>query len=103
MLGGYAPFEDSNPIELNRTIREADYEFDPEYWGQVSQEAKELVEALLTVDPKKRLTASQALQSKWIASNEVFLAKQDLGESQNELKVYHTRRISNKALPIDDI
>jgi serine/threonine protein kinase len=56
-LGGYPPFIENNQRELFRKIRKGDYKFHPEYWQNVSSEAKDLISALLTVDPMKRLDA----------------------------------------------
>jgi len=44
-----------------------DYSYPPEYWGGISERAKNLIDSLLTLDLSKRLTARQALQHPWIA------------------------------------
>ena len=62
LLGGYPPFHDDNHAILYRKIKAADYAFDPQYWDQVSDDAKDLIKKMLVVDPDKRLTASQALR-----------------------------------------
>merc|ERR1712023_595343 len=41
----------------------------PEHWEGVSEEGKQFVQALLQVDPSKRLTAEQALLHPWMAAN----------------------------------
>ena len=35
------------------------YDFPSPWWDNISKDAKDLVQGLLTVDPKKRLTAKQ--------------------------------------------
>lgn len=57
LLGGYPPFIEQNQRDLFRKIRKGDYEFHEEYWGQVSEDAKTMISALLTVNPTKRLNA----------------------------------------------
>jgi len=37
-------------------------DFPDPYWSEISAEAKDLVNKLLTVDPKQRFTAQQVLQ-----------------------------------------
>ena len=37
-----------------------------EYWDEISEHAKDFIERLLTVDPKKRITAQEALQHPWL-------------------------------------
>jgi len=66
VLVGYPPFDASNPAQLYRSIMEARWTMTTEGWDQISDEAKDLVRGLMTQDPKKRLTAQQALQHPWI-------------------------------------
>lgn len=75
------------PSLLLRTIQ-----FHPEYWQNVSQEAKELISALLTVDADKRLTAEQALDNTWIQGDDRTLKKKDLGPNLEELKKFNAKR-----------
>lgn len=35
------------------------YEFHPENWNEITEDAKDLIRKLLVVDPAKRLTAQQ--------------------------------------------
>ena len=51
----------------NKIIRGI-YEFHPEYWTKVSDEAKDFVTRLLTVDMSARMTAEQALLHPWVCS-----------------------------------
>ncbi|CAB9522433.1 MAP kinase-activated protein kinase 2 (Fragment) [Seminavis robusta] len=66
ILGGYAPFESEDEHELLDMICTADYEFHEDYWHDVEDYPKDLIESLLVVNPKKRATARQALQSSWL-------------------------------------
>ena len=48
----------------------ADYTFTPvEYWRGVSTKARQFIKRCLTVDPKERMTAHEALTHPWIAPN----------------------------------
>ena len=47
-------FHDDNHAILYRKIKAADYAFDPQYWDQVSDDAKDLIKKMLVVDPDKR-------------------------------------------------
>ena len=50
-----------------QAILVADYSFTPlEYWRGVSKTAREFIKRCLTVDPKERITAHEALQHPWI-------------------------------------
>jgi hypothetical protein len=93
LLGGYPPFIENNQRELFRKIRKGDYEFHPEYWQNVSSEAKDLISALLTIDPMKRLDAEQAAENEWIReADDDDLEKKDLGPNLAELKKFNAKR-----------
>lgn len=63
-----------------------------EYWGTVSMEAKTLISSLLTVDPRKRLTARMAMQNEWIMGDAAKLAKNDLGANLYKLRNFNGKR-----------
>ena len=62
LLGGYPPFNHEDP---NTTIV-SDVEFHPEYWDQVSSDAKDLIRKLLRKDPLQRWSADEALKHPWM-------------------------------------
>mmetsp|Transcript_23097 Transcript_23097/g.35174 ORF Transcript_23097/g.35174 Transcript_23097/m.35174 type:complete len:356 (+) Transcript_23097:197-1264(+) len=79
LLGGYPPFIDDNQRKLFRKIRKGQYEFHEEYWGPVSDDAKNLISNLLCVRAERRLTAREALQCNWIAlASDASLEKNDM-------------------------
>jgi calcium/calmodulin-dependent protein kinase I len=45
------------------------YEYDDEYWSDISNSAKNLIDRLLTFDPNERITAQEALQHPWITDS----------------------------------
>ena len=59
------PFAGANSYEVGQAIRKGHFTY-PDY-ALVSDEARELIGGLLTVDPKERLTAAEALDHPWIA------------------------------------
>ena len=71
LLGGYPPFHDDGTKEGHRKvmvkIKNADFEFDPEFWDPVSADAKALIRGLLTLNPTQRLTVDQALAHPWVS------------------------------------
>jgi len=93
LLGGYPPFIDDNQRKLFRKIRKGDYEFHEEYWGHVSDDAKNLISNLLCVNAQDRLTAREALQSSWIAlANDASLEKNDMKSNLIELRKFNGKR-----------
>jgi calcium/calmodulin-dependent protein kinase I len=60
LLCGYTPFDRDTTMEEMQAIINADYSFEPAvYWQGVSQEARDFVNKLLTIDPSSRMTAYQ--------------------------------------------
>jgi len=67
LLCGFPPFfDDTNDItNLFEQILAGVYDFPEPYWDDISPAAKDLIGHLLVVEPKNRLSASQALQHSW--------------------------------------
>lgn len=63
-----------------------------EYWGQVSQDAKNLISSLLTVDPNKRTNAPKVIEARWMSAGDEFLVSQDLGLNLKEFKKFNAKR-----------
>ena len=51
-----------------------------------------MISSLLTVDPKLRLDAEQALKNSWITGDDASLAKKDLGVNLQEFKRFNAKR-----------
>ncbi|KCV68033.1 hypothetical protein H696_05501 [Fonticula alba] len=71
LLVGYPPFHPQpgpNQLRLNDQIRTSEIVFHQPYWDTISDQAKNLVLGLLNRDPKKRLTARQALAHPWFST-----------------------------------
>ncbi|XP_023956078.1 ribosomal protein S6 kinase alpha-4 isoform X3 [Chrysemys picta bellii] len=73
MLSGQVPFQSSqeggaltHAAEIMHKIKEGQFSLEGEAWRGVSEEAKELVRGLLTVDPSKRLKMSTLRYSEWL-------------------------------------
>ncbi|KAH8058777.1 serine/threonine kinase [Aureococcus anophagefferens] len=92
LLGGYPPFHDDNHAILYRKIKAADYTFEPQYWDQVSDDAKDLIKKMLVVDPDKRLTADQALRHPWFLVGDHELISRNLSTTLDTMKKFNARR-----------
>ncbi|KAJ6035588.1 uncharacterized protein N7446_010350 [Penicillium canescens] len=75
LLVGFPPFYDPNIGILKRQVTRGEYTFQSPWWDSISQDAKDLVSNLLTVDPGKRFTIQEFMAHPWI--------KQGLGETKS--------------------
>lgn len=66
LLCGSRPFWARTESGIFRAVLKADPSFDEAPWPSLSSEAKDFVKRLLNKDPRKRLTAAQALSHPWI-------------------------------------
>ena len=91
LICGFPPFYDEDEKELFRSIKTANFEFVSPYWDDVSPEARDLVTKLLVLDPKKRLTATEALQHTWLSGE--FQHKTTHNQSVvDQMKRFNARR-----------
>ena len=62
---GHAPFDGCDDEEITGNIQKGIYKKDERRWKKASKEVKELIQKLLIYNPKKRLTALEALKHPW--------------------------------------
>ena len=93
LLGGYQPFDDPNDNlkEIYNQIRKGKFEFKYGF-KRVSNEAKELIRALLTVNPQERMTVEQALAHPWVTRAKSELAARNLEESLVSFQKFFGKR-----------
>ncbi|XP_036028217.1 serine/threonine-protein kinase Chk2 [Onychomys torridus] len=78
-LSGYPPFsEHKTQVSLKDQITSGKYNFIPEVWTDVSENALDLVKKLLVVDPKTRFTTEEALSHPWLQDEYMKKKFQDL-------------------------
>ncbi len=67
LLGGYTPFYGDDQPSLFKQIIMMEVQFEPEYWSEVSDTAKDFIlRCLCSAD--KRMTAREALAHPWLAN-----------------------------------
>lgn len=86
LLVGCPPFADNNKTILFQKIRTGEYSFNEAEWEDISEDAIELIQNLLKVDPLQRYTAKQALQSKWLEKDDKTLESKDLSKSRDVIR-----------------
>lgn len=65
LLGGYTPFWGEDQASLFDSILSGVYDFEEDYWSNISSYAKDLIDRMLTYDANQRISASEALQHPW--------------------------------------
>jgi len=65
LLCGYPPFFGENDSQIFRAIMKGKFDFPDPDWTNISYQAKEFIRTLLTLDPTKRPTATEALTNPW--------------------------------------
>uniref|UniRef100_A0AAY3ZTR1 Ribosomal protein S6 kinase n=1 Tax=Denticeps clupeoides TaxID=299321 RepID=A0AAY3ZTR1_9TELE len=76
MLSGQVPFQcqeksmtHTSAEEIMKKIKKGDFSFEGEAWRNVSQQAKDLIQELLTVDPNKRIKMSGLRHNAWLQAD----------------------------------
>lgn len=65
LLSGKPPFDGKSDKDITAKVSAGQYSMEDPIWGQISDQAKNLIRQMLTVDFKKRIYARQALQHEW--------------------------------------
>jgi calcium/calmodulin-dependent protein kinase I len=88
ILCGFPPFYDENNAQLFAAIKSGSFDYPSPYWDPVSDEAKDLINKMLVVDPSARLTCNQVLEHPWIVGDQAYEKKLDM----SELRKFNIRR-----------
>uniref|UniRef100_A0A667YY61 calcium/calmodulin-dependent protein kinase n=1 Tax=Myripristis murdjan TaxID=586833 RepID=A0A667YY61_9TELE len=100
LLVGYPPFWDEDQHRLYQQIKAGAYDFPSPEWDTVTPEAKDLINKMLTINPSKRITATEALKHPWICQRSTVASMMHRQETVECLKKFNARRklkVNNKA------
>ena len=87
ILCGYPPFYDENQGKLFDKIKKGRYSFHKKFWSHISDDVKDLIRAMLTVDQTQRATCKQLLTHKWFGTDTGHV---DLRQSIKHLRDAHS-------------
>jgi len=93
LLSGSPPFYGRDEEEIFRKILFCHYSFKYSIWDDISKEAKDLISKLLELDPKKRLSAKNALEHNWFKINDINPEHKD-----NKIKEKNLTKIINNII-----
>uniref|UniRef100_A0A5F9C3G4 calcium/calmodulin-dependent protein kinase n=1 Tax=Oryctolagus cuniculus TaxID=9986 RepID=A0A5F9C3G4_RABIT len=109
LLVGYPPFWDEDQHRLYQQIKAGAYDFPSPEWDTVTPEAKDLINKMLTINPAKRITASEALKHPWISGAilTTMLATRNFSAAKSLLKkpdgVKESTESSNTTIEDEDV
>uniref|UniRef100_A0A4W5M0H1 calcium/calmodulin-dependent protein kinase n=1 Tax=Hucho hucho TaxID=62062 RepID=A0A4W5M0H1_9TELE len=92
LLVGYPPFWDEDQHRLYQQIKAGAYDFPSPEWDTVTPEAKDLINKMLTINPAKRITASEVLKHPWISHRSTVASCMHRQETVECLKKFNARR-----------
>jgi len=97
LLSGYPPFYADRDEDVLKLVKRGKFSFG-EGWRNISQDAKDLITKMLTMDTEKRLTAAQAVKAEWVV-NHAPKAKQISLESSfvDKLRAFRVQNRLKKA------
>ena len=69
MLCGYPPFDGESEEEILDKVKKGSFEFPKEEWKNISKDAIDLIEKMLTFESNKRISALECLRHNWFIKN----------------------------------
>ena len=87
VMCGYPPFYDENQNKLFRKIKDGRYSFHKKFWSHTSDDAKDLIRKMLTVDQTKRASCAALLSHPWFGTDTGHV---DLRHSIKHLRDAHS-------------
>uniref|UniRef100_A0A6Q2YCM5 calcium/calmodulin-dependent protein kinase n=1 Tax=Esox lucius TaxID=8010 RepID=A0A6Q2YCM5_ESOLU len=99
LLVGYPPFWDEDQHRLYQQIKAGAYDFPSPEWDTVTPEAKDLINKMLTINPSKRISSTEALKHPWICQRSTVASMIHRQETVECLKKFNARRKLKVAPP----
>mmetsp|Transcript_34205 Transcript_34205/g.60150 ORF Transcript_34205/g.60150 Transcript_34205/m.60150 type:complete len:403 (-) Transcript_34205:113-1321(-) len=99
LLCGYPPFNGDTNKQTHKSVLRGRYCFPAEDWKGVSREAMDFIHRMLQMDPRKRMTAEQALRHPWIvkhANTDMMMTEEDREDNSSIEVVYNETETPRK-------
>ncbi|CAH9077645.1 unnamed protein product [Cuscuta europaea] len=111
LLSGFPPFYAETENGIFKAILKARLDLESNPWPSISPSAKDLIRKMLTVDPKRRITAAAALEHPWLKEdgdasdtpiNSVVLIRMKQFRAMNKMKQLALKVIA-ETMPEEEI
>jgi serine/threonine protein kinase len=86
------PFYDKTDQGLIQKVCRGRFEFHPDCWSHVSNDAKDLIARLLIVNQEARFKVEDALNHSWLKEDEDILKQRQLQRGLTELRKFQAKR-----------
>ena len=90
LLCGFPPFYEENNTKLFEMIKNCEFEFPSPFWDDVSDEAKNLIKAILVRDPSQRLSPENILVHPWVNGDKA--SRNVLKDVTENMRQYNIKR-----------
>lgn len=101
LLCGFPPFYEENNSKLFEMIKTCTFEFPSPFWDDVSDDAKNLIKAILVKDPQERLSAEKILAHPWVNGDKARSnVLKDVTENMRQYNIKRRFKVSNAMLII---
>jgi calcium/calmodulin-dependent protein kinase I len=84
MLCGFPPFYADDNSALFKLIQGGTFEFPSPYWDTISDNAKDLIQKLLVINPAKRLSTDEILKHPWMTGSNNSVKQLPFQQSEYE-------------------
>ncbi|XP_017293667.1 myosin light chain kinase, smooth muscle isoform X2 [Kryptolebias marmoratus] len=92
LLSGESPFQGTNDAETLALVTAANFDFDPESFEDISDEAKDFISSLLKKNSRARLSCTEALAHSWLASFTPLSRRPTKSLRKDKMKHFLARR-----------
>jgi len=90
LLCGFPPFYGNTDAQIFDKILKCQFDYPSPDWDNISEEAKQFVGAILTLDPHARPTAADCLEAPWLTNSAP--PKKTINRMDSKLADYNTGR-----------
>jgi len=92
LLSGRKPFDGKEKLQLQQQISSGSYTLESDEWNYISEDAKDLIKKMLSVNIEERITVDQALNHPWITQEQ---STEPLKYTKANLKLLSLARNTN--------
>jgi len=98
LLCGYPPFIGANNDQIHRCVLRGKYSFPASEWKDISPEAIDFIRQLLQMNPKKRMSAEEALNHPWMLRHAATVTAMQHSRTADVTQAVDSRAVDSHAV-----